>query len=94
MDMFKVTWHDDASKLHENYFVSLEEAEAFIENVKPHSWWPEMIEIEEVTITYSNESTTDYAELSDRPWDWDWGRFKWWDGVDNPDHLRKQRTND
>ena len=89
MEMFKVSWHDDSSRLYENFFHTKAQAEKFVETVKPYSWWPDMIEIDEVIISYANTSTTDYDDLSDRPWDWDWGRHIWWDGVSDPAHLRK-----
>ena len=91
---YKVEFHDDQGTLCDFSFDTEDEALQYVEVVKPHSFWPDQIEVVKVGISYSETSTTDYDDLSRSPWRYDWGRNIWWDGVDNPTHLRKERTND
>ena len=90
---YKVEWHDDTGTLCNFSFETKKEALEYVEKVKPSSWFPELIEVHKIGVTYAETSTTDYDELTNSPWLWQWGRHIWWDGVTSPDHLRKERTN-
>ena len=89
-DMWCVEYHCPEGKLQHIYHPTEEEALAHAEVVKPIAFFgPQTVDVYEVQLTMMTESTTDFVRYQEAPWEHDWGRMVWWDGVSNPEHLRK-----